>query len=108
MTPRERAHGLTWDGKFWQKPAHQMEQDIEQAIAAAVAEEREKGDKRVAEEREDCAKICDENAKANRESFEHWKSVASNPDDMGVLKFAAWAGQAERDAAAIRARGKKR
>lgn len=41
MTPKERADGLINNGKFWQKPATEMARDIEAAITAAVAEERE-------------------------------------------------------------------
>jgi hypothetical protein len=45
----------------------------------------------------------------NKESYEYWKSIASEPDtNFGVLKFAAWGGEDSRiiaalEAAAIRA-----
>jgi hypothetical protein len=90
VTPRERADricktfGLETPFKI---PRDFIEAEIEDAIL---------------EELEDAAKICDRNAVYNHSQYEFWYGIASNKDEMGVLKWAAWKGQAQRDATAIR------
>lgn len=65
-----------------------------EAIAAAVAAEREA-----------CAKVCDKNAREAAAECKRRYSISSDPDhDLIAMKFAAYDGQAQRDAAAIRAR----
>ena len=58
-----------------------------------------------AETVERCAKIADERARDMNEKYEQLRAFCSRPDDTGVLKLAAYAGEAERIAAAIRAEG---
>lgn len=51
---------------------------------------------------ERCAALCDKNAKEADDMYWVLKAIASDENDFGVLKFAAWSGQAGRDANAIR------
>ena len=51
---------------------------------------------------ERCAASCERNARDNDRVYWELRSTASNPDDMDILKWAAWSGQANRDAATIR------
>ena len=45
----------------------------------------------------------------NNRNYGYWKSVSSNPDtDLGVLKFAAWAGEDERVITALKSLGPQR
>lgn len=74
-------------------------------LEAERDEARAKLDQAVAAEREACAKVCDKNAREAAAECKRRYSISSDPDhDLIAMKFAAYDGQAQRDAAAIRAR----
>jgi hypothetical protein len=99
----------------WAKSLSQGEQDVilvghlkqlQSRINAALTTARAEQAERVWKE---AIEIVLAREKLNKESYEYWKSIASEPDtNFGVLKFAAWGGEDSRiiaalEAAAIRA-----
>lgn len=52
---------------------------------------------------EAAARACEYNSHENMKFYQSIAEVAYNPDDIGVLKYASYSGQSERDATAIRA-----
>ena len=66
--------------------------DLRAALAAAEARGMERA-----------AQIAEARANETEAMFEQLRAVASDPNDMGVLKFVCYAGEASRLAGAIRA-----